>query len=101
MKAVLALVSAIAFAAPFVAAAVADGRPHARTVALAWNLLGIADLVVALFLGVTHSSSSLGVLATSVTTDTLAIYPFSLIPMFLVPLAFMLHALALRRLAHD
>jgi len=89
---------AIGAAAPFVAAAVADGRPRARSLALAWNVLGVADLVAALFLGVTHSSSSLGVFATSLTTDTLAVYPFSLIPMFLVPLAFMLHALALRRL---
>jgi len=90
---------AIGAAAPFVAAAVADGRPRARALALAWNLLGLADLVSALSLGVLHSSSSLGLLATSVTTDRLAVYPFSLIPMFFVPLAFMLHALALRRLA--
>jgi hypothetical protein len=89
---------AIGAAAPFVAAAVANGRPRARAIALGWSVLGVADLVVALFLGVTHSRSSLGVLATSVTTDTLAVYPFSLIPMFFVPLAFMLHALALRRL---
>ena len=63
-----------------------------------WTLLGLADLVIAVFLGVTHSSSSFGVLATSITTDTLAVYPFSLIPTFLVPLAVMLHTLALRKL---
>jgi hypothetical protein len=91
---------AIGAAAPFVAAAVADGRPRARAVAIAWSVLGLVDLVAALSLGVTHSSSLLGVFATSVTTDSLALYPFSLIPMFVVPLSFMLHAIALRRLAH-
>jgi len=90
---------AIGAAAPFVAAAVADGKRRAPAVAVAWNLLGVVDLIAALFLGVSHSSSSVGVLATGVTTDTLAVYPFSLIPMFLVPLAFMLHALTWRRLA--
>jgi hypothetical protein len=89
---------AIGAAAPFVAAAVADGRSRARALALAWSVLGVADLVAALFLGVSHSSSPLGVLASGVTTDALAVYPFSLIPMFLVPLAFMLHAVAWRRL---
>lgn len=89
---------AIGAAAPFVAAAVAAGRPRARALATVWSLLGLADLVIAVFLGVTHSSSSFGVLATSVTTDTLAVYPFSLIPTFLVPLAVMLHTLALRKL---
>jgi len=90
---------AIGVAAPFVAAAVAAGRPRARQLATAWTLLGVADLVSALTLGVTHSSSSFGVLATHVTTDRLAVYPFSLIPTFFVPLAFMLHALSLRALA--
>ena len=59
---------AIGAAAPFVAAAVADGRPRARALALAWSVLGLVDLVAALSLGVTHSSSLLGVFATSVTT---------------------------------
>jgi hypothetical protein len=90
---------AIGAVAPFVAAAVAAGRPHARGLATVWSLLGLLDLVSAVFLGVTHSSSSFGVLAASVTSDALAVYPFNLIPMFFVPLAVMLHVLALRKLA--
>jgi hypothetical protein len=84
--------------APFVASAVSRRTPNHRFWATAWNVVGITDLVSALFLGVTHSGSPLGLFATHPTTDSLALYPFSLIPTFLVPIAAILHAVALRRL---
>jgi hypothetical protein len=89
---------AVGLTAPLVAAAVANRAPRHRAVALAWSVAGLADLFVAVSLGVTHSSSSLGVFASSLRTDALARYPFSLIPTFLVPLAIMLHVLGLRAL---
>jgi hypothetical protein len=90
---------AIAIAAPFVAAAVAARRPGHRALAITWNVLGVADLVNALFLGVTQSASpSLGFLAGSLTTDAVTRYPLSLIPTFFVPLALMMHATSLYRL---
>jgi hypothetical protein len=92
---------AIGATAPFVAAALARRpTPGRRRLAVAWNLAGVTDLVLAVTMGVTHSSSSLGVLATAIKTDALGRYPFSLIPTFFVPLALMLHALSLRALAH-
>lgn len=60
--------------------------------------MGATDLITAVSLGVTHSSSTFGVLATGVTTDALARYPFSLIPTFFVPIAFILHLLSVRTL---
>jgi hypothetical protein len=89
---------AVGITAPFVAAAIARRTPRHRSVALVWNLAGFADLVSAVSLGVAHSSSTLGVLATAVKTDALARYPFSLIPTFFVPIAFILHLLSLRGL---
>jgi hypothetical protein len=89
---------AIGVAAPFVAAAVTARRPGHRALAITWNILGLVDLIDALFLGVTNSASSLGVFAGSLTTDAVTRYPLSLIPTFFVPLALMLHATAVYRL---
>lgn len=89
---------AVGVAAPFVAGAVAARRPRARALALGFAVLGLLDLVIAVFLGVTHSSSSFGIFASGITTDRMGRYPFSVIPTFVVPLAVMLHAVALRKL---
>jgi hypothetical protein len=90
---------AIGLLAPFVAAAVSRRATGHRFWATAWNVAGLVDLVTALFLGVTHTDSPLGIFATHPTTDVMTRYPFSLIPTFLVPIALILHVLALRMLA--
>jgi hypothetical protein len=89
----------IGAAAPFVAAAVAARRPGHRALAVGWNILGLADLVNALFLGISHSPPPYGFLAGSVTTAAVTHYPLSLIPTFGVPLALILHVQALRRIS--
>jgi hypothetical protein len=89
----------IGLLAPFVAAAVSRRDPGHRFWAIAWNVAGLADLASAVFLGVTHTGSLLGIFATHPTTDALARYPFDLITTFLVPIAIILHVLALRQLA--
>ncbi len=69
---------------------------------VAWNLLGILDLVVAVTLGALASSARFGILAEPVTTVIMGQFPLSLIPTFLVPLFIILHLIALihsRRLA--
>jgi hypothetical protein len=83
--------------APLVAAAVAARRPGHRALAIGWNVLGLADLVNALFQGISHSPPPYGFLAGSLTTAAVTRYPLSLIPTFGVPLALILHVLALRR----
>ena len=89
---------AIGLAAPFVAAAVAR-QPARLATARVWNLLGIADLVIAVTSGVLHGRSPVGLLAGGVPTDALVRYPLSLIPTFFVPLALMLHFTTARKLA--
>jgi len=90
---------AIGLTAPLVASAVADRRPHHVALARLWNVLGAADLITAVGSGVLHGHSPIGLLAGPVGTDGMAAYPLSLIPTFLVPLAFMLHLCTFRALA--
>ena len=59
-----------------------------------WNILGIADLVVAVSLG-TICSGFLPGLTGNVTTSPMAQLPLVLIPAFMVPLFIMLHFTAL------
>jgi hypothetical protein len=73
--------------APSVASSVARGRPGARTVAIAWNLFGIADLVVA------------PVAAILTRTPILNLYPLVLVPLFLgPPVGILTHIQSLRNL---
>lgn len=76
------------FFAPFVARAIEERRPGAYSGAVLWNLFGILDLVVATATAI-HSKSQI-----------LAMYPVSLIPLFLgPPMGIMTHVLSLRSLA--
>jgi len=79
----------IGLTAPLVAAAV--GRRRSLGLAWTWNILGTADLITAVTLGVLHGGRPLGLLAGPITTDAVAHYPLSLIPTFGVPLALVLH----------
>jgi uncharacterized protein (DUF302 family) len=77
--------------APWVAWRLSESKPYARTFAVAWNLLGILDLVCAISLGILHAPSSLGILASDVTTRAVTQYPLCLIPFWVVPISLMLH----------
>jgi hypothetical protein len=90
---------AVGLAAPFVAVALGEGKPHARRLFIAWNVLGVADLVTAVFLGVAHSGSAFGFLHATPPSDVVATYPLSMIPTFFVPLALILHGVSLSRAA--
>ena len=87
----------VGLAAPFVATAVA--RRRTLSAAWLWSILGTADLIVAVTLGVLHGGPPLGLLAGPVTTNAVAHYPMSLIPTFGVPLALLLHVRTFRALA--
>ena len=84
---------AIGVTAPWVALALVR-RPGFATsrVFVAWNLLGILDLVVAVGTGGLHSALAS---AGEVTTGPMADLPLVLIPAYLVPLFIMLHLAAL------
>jgi len=74
--------------APVVALLVARNRPHAWQWAVAWNLFGTLDLIVAPATALYFQAQVLG------------IYPISLVPLFLgPPLGILTHILSLRNLA--
>jgi hypothetical protein len=74
-------------AAPFVASAVAHRRPGALAWAVAWNIFGIVDLIVAPTAAVLSQA------------QVLTIYPLSLVPLFMgPPLGILMHLYSLRNL---
>ncbi|QNI34667.1 hypothetical protein H7849_12665 [Alloacidobacterium dinghuense] len=76
---------AIGLTAPFVAMRLAS-RSH-RTAFIAWQVLGMVDLVTAIVTGTASRFISPG----EVTTAPMTALPLSLIPTFAVPLLFILH----------
>lgn len=64
-----------------------------RAIAVAWNLLGILDLAVAITMGYLTSTGRLGIVA-----PRPLVYPLVMIPAFLVPLSLILHGVSLRQL---
>ena len=87
----------VGLAAPFVAVLAGSGTLAARRIVIGWCVVGIADLVVAVTMGVLNAPGSLGLLAGDVTTAPLLVLPLSLIPAFFVPLSILLHIVVLRR----
>jgi hypothetical protein len=74
--------------APIVAWIVAENRPHALKWAVAWNLFGTLDLIVAPATALLFQARVLN------------IYPLDLVPLFLgPPLGILTHILSLRNLA--
>jgi hypothetical protein len=74
--------------APIVASMVAQNRPNALKWAVAWNVFGILDLIVAPATALLFQARVLGV------------YPLALVPLFLgPPLGILTHVLSLRNLA--
>jgi hypothetical protein len=82
--------------APWIAARV--DTPHGRRGAIMFNLFGMADLVVAVGLGVMTSPGAGQVFHTTPTSELATRFPLALVPTFLVPLAFMLHVISLWQL---
>jgi hypothetical protein len=81
-----------------VAAALHRGAPGAITAAYAWNLLGMLDFVVALATGVMTSPGPLQVMAFDAPNRLASAYPLAMIPVFLVPLFWLMHFVSMRQL---
>ena len=86
---------AIGATAPLVALAISSKTSFPNKIFVAWNLLGMLDLVMAVTLGILASASPLGVLAGEITTQVMGTFPLSLIPTFFVPLLIIFHLIAL------
>src|SRR5947209_15541875 len=88
----------IGVAALPVASAYLAGRSWSRTLAVAFNLLGIADLVVAVGTGFLASPSPFRLFFSQPSTSLMTVLPLVLIPTFLVPFWTLVHAASLRAL---
>jgi hypothetical protein len=72
--------------------------PQGRRRAIIFNLFGMADLVVAVGLGIMTSPGPLQIFQTAPTSELATHFPLVLVPVFLVPLAFTLHVVSLWQL---
>ena len=88
----------VGFAAPFVAALYFFKKSYSKNLVKFWNILGIADLVIAYSIGILGYSRPFQVLPLAPSTEILSLYPLALIPLFAVPLALLLHFLSIRAL---
>jgi hypothetical protein len=84
--------------APAVGMAYARGWRGSAGLVRAWNLLGIADLVVAVGTGFLTSPSPFQMLAFDRPNALVTAFPLVMIPVFLVPLAVLLHLASLEKL---
>src|SRR5262245_30987597 len=75
-----------------------SGAARGRSVGVAWNLLGIADLVSAVTLGALSSPGPLQQLSRDHPNLATFSYPIVMTPTFAVPLSLILHGLSLRQL---
>ena len=84
--------------APIVAIAVARQWRGSASLLRAWNLLGIADLVVAVATGFLSSPSPFQMLGFDRPNELISVFPLAMIPVFLVPLSILLHLASLGKL---
>ncbi len=84
--------------APVVGVAYMSGVRGSSGWLRAWNLLGIADLVVAVTTGFLTSPSPVQLLALDRPNELISSFPLVLIPVFLVPLSVLLHLASLNNL---
>lgn len=74
------------------------GRPGGTGLAVAFNIFGLCDLVVAIGLGVTTNPGPAQVFHTTPTAEIMTRFPMALVPTYLVPLAFVVHIVSLWQL---
>lgn len=89
---------AVGLVAPLIAFAAARGLRGSKGLLLAWNWLGLADLLVAVATGFLSSPSPLQALAFGNPNTLITAFPLVMIPVFLVPLAVLLHFASLAKL---
>jgi hypothetical protein len=89
---------AVGLAAAVIGIRASAGRPIDSRTVLRWNLLGIADLVVAVTTGFLTAASPFQRFALDRPNELIGSFPLALIPTFLVPLAILLHIVSLIQL---
>ena len=87
--------------APAVAWAFTRGLRGSTGLVRAWNLLGLADLIVAVTTGFLSSPSPIQLFAFDNPNTLITAFPLVMIPVFLVPLAVLLHLASLAKLSRN
>lgn len=82
--------------APFVAIWYHFKKPSSILVAKTWNYLGIADLIMALSLGILGFPVPFQTLPVTPTTELMSLFPLTIITLFAVPLALFMHCISLK-----
>ena len=90
----------IGLSAPVVGLAYARAPHKAAGLVAAWNVLGLLDLIDALGLGFLTAPSRYA-LEVQPTSDLMTVLPLVLIPVYLVPLFFVLHLASLTKLRRE
>ncbi len=87
---------AVAFA---VRKAEREGRPETtRRLVLGWNFLGLALLTNVVVHGLLSAPTAMQVFFPEPANRAIGLFPFAWLPMFVVPFAYLLHLLSLRKL---
>ena len=87
--------------APIVALAYARNPQASGPLVLAWNILGIADLIVAVTTGFISAPSPLLPSLVQPTSELISVLPLVVIPTFAVPLSIVLHVASLMKLRRE
>ena len=91
----------VGLAAVGVAGAIASEAAGARRLTAVWNTLGAADLVVAVTMGFLTSPGLFQMHALEAPNRLVSAFPLALVPLYAVPVSFILHALVWQRLRAD
>lgn len=86
----------VGLAAPLVAFLYYKRVSFSRQLAIVWNFIGIADLTMALTLGISTYPRPVQLLPAEPTNEPIALFPLVMVPLFAVPLSLLLHLLSLR-----
>jgi hypothetical protein len=92
---------AVGLSAPVVALIYARNPGSNGALVLAWNVLGLADLAVAVATGFLASPSPLQLYAFDNPNELISAFPLVLVPVFLVPLSVLLHIASLAKLRRE
>jgi hypothetical protein len=87
--------------APVIAVAYARDPDKNADLVYAWNLFGLADLIVAVTTGFLTSPSPLQLFSFGAPNELISTFPLVLVPVYLVPMSVLLHFASLRKLHRD
>jgi hypothetical protein len=91
----------VGVSAPIVAALYRSDAAKWRGLAVFWNVFGLADLHVAVAMGILTAPGDLQRLAFDTPNSLIASFPLVLIPTVMVPISIVFHVLALRLLRRE